>query len=152
MMYNLIKQCNSGGKMTPFAAKLISNKLCFYHEIFFATRMRVSQKNEKLVTLSVLSVLIGRSTLCYIATGDVSTSWLAHCALTRLCWQQSVCEPHCQSAQARAETDQFSPLQLSLQHFSSQFKVDLKERATTNKIKHELQWICFPTSLMLQLT
>ncbi len=29
------------------------------------------------VTLSVLSILIGRSTLCLSATGDVSMSWLA---------------------------------------------------------------------------
>ncbi len=42
MMYNLIKQCNSGWKMTPFALQLVSNKPCFYHDIFFATRTRVS--------------------------------------------------------------------------------------------------------------
>ncbi len=40
-MYNLTKQCDSGWKMTPFAAKLVSNKLCFYHDIFFATGTRV---------------------------------------------------------------------------------------------------------------
>ncbi len=74
MTYNLIKQCNSNGyKMMPLADKLV-NKPCFYHEIFFATRTRVSQKNEKSVTLSVLSVLIGWSTLRFLATGDVSTS------------------------------------------------------------------------------
>ncbi len=52
-----------------------------------------------------------------LATGDVSTSWLAHRALTRLCQQQSVSRRHRQSARARAETDQFTPLQLSLQPF-----------------------------------
>ncbi len=67
--------------MTP---KLVSNKPCFYHEIFF----------EKSVVLSVLSVLIEQSMLRFLATGDVSTSWLAHRALTRLCQQQSVCKPH----------------------------------------------------------
>ncbi len=38
IMYNLIEQCNSCWKMTP----LVSNKSCFYHNIFFATRTRVS--------------------------------------------------------------------------------------------------------------
>ncbi len=52
------------------------------------------------VTLSVLSVLIGQSMLHSLATGDISTS---------------VCEPHRQSARARAETDQFTALQLFLQ-------------------------------------
>ncbi len=33
------------------------------------------------VTLSVLSVMIGRSTLHFLTTGDVGTSWLAVCAL-----------------------------------------------------------------------
>ncbi len=107
---------NSGWKMTPFADKLVSNKSCFHHDIFFATRTRVG-KNEKSVTLSVLSVLIGRSTLHFLATGDVSMSWLAHRALTHLCQQQSVCKPHRQSARAQAETDQFTRLQLSLQPF-----------------------------------
>ncbi len=41
MMCNLIKQCNSGWQMTPFAAKLISIKTCFYHDIFFATETTV---------------------------------------------------------------------------------------------------------------
>ncbi len=36
--------------MTPFTAKLVSNKPCFYRDIFFATRMRVSQESEKSVT------------------------------------------------------------------------------------------------------
>ncbi len=114
-MYNLIKQWSSGWKMTLFAAKLVSNKSCFYHEIFFATGTSVYRKNEKSVTLSVLCALFGRSTLRFLATGDVGTSWLAHCALTCLCQQQSVCKLHCQSA--RAETDQFTLLLLSLQPF-----------------------------------
>ncbi len=80
-MYNLIRQCNSGGKMTPFAAKLVSNKPCY---IFFATRSKVSQKN----VLSELSVLIGRSILHFLAATFPATA-------------------------------------------ASQFKLDLKERATT---------------------
>ncbi len=54
------------------------------------------------VTLSVLSVLIGRSMQHVVAY-----------ALTRICLQQSVCKRHCQLAQARAETERFTPLQLS---------------------------------------
>ncbi len=63
--------------MTPFTANLVSNKPCFYSDIFFAIRTRVLQKNEKSVTLSVHSVLIHWSTLHLLATGDVDTSWLA---------------------------------------------------------------------------
>ncbi len=55
--------------MTLFAAKLVSSKPCFYHDIFFATGMRVSWTNEKSVTLSAL-----RFTLVLLATGDVGTS------------------------------------------------------------------------------
>ncbi len=43
------------------------------------------------VRLSELSVLIGRSMLHFLETGDIGTSWSAHRALTRLCQQQSVC-------------------------------------------------------------
>ncbi len=57
--------------MTAVAAKLVCNKPCFYHDIFFANGMRVSWKNEKSVTLSVFSVLIGQSMLRFLATGDV---------------------------------------------------------------------------------
>ncbi len=112
MMYNLIKQHNSGWKMTPYAAKLVSNKPCLYHDIFFATWTRFLWKSQ---CFSVLSVLICRSPLCFLARGDLGTSWLAHRALTRLCQQRSVCKPHHRSAQA--ETDQFTPLQLKLQLF-----------------------------------
>ncbi len=94
MFYNLIQQCNSGWKMTPFAAKLVSDKPCFCHDIFFATGTRVLGKNEKSVTLSVLSVLIRWSMLHFLATGNVGTSWLAHRVLIRLCQQQSVRKPH----------------------------------------------------------
>ncbi len=48
----------------------------FYH-IFFATRTRVSLKNA----LSVLSVLISRSMLHFLVTGDVGMSWLSVGAL-----------------------------------------------------------------------
>ncbi len=58
----------SGWKMTPFAAKLISNKSCFCHDIFFATGTRVPQKNEKSVAFFVLSVLIGWSKLRFLVT------------------------------------------------------------------------------------
>ncbi len=69
-MYNLIEQCNSGWKVAPFTAKLVSNMPCFYHEIFFAIGTRVLHKNEKSVTLSILSVPIRQSTLCFLTTGD----------------------------------------------------------------------------------
>ncbi len=57
--------------------------------------------------------------LCFLGTGDIGMSWLAFVpdTLTHLWWQQSVCKPHHQSARARAETDQFTPLQLSLWPF-----------------------------------
>ncbi len=83
--------------------------------------------------LSVLSVLMGQSMLRFLATGYSDTSWLAHRALTRLCQQQSVCKPHRQSARARAETDQFTLLQLSLQPFG----LSSDRRETTNGIKNE---------------
>ncbi len=66
-MYNLIKQCNSGWSMTPFAAKLVSNKCCFYHDIFFATNTRVLWKDEKPVSLSILILRL-------LVTGDIGTS------------------------------------------------------------------------------
>ncbi len=74
MMYNLIKQCNSGWKMTPFTAKSVCNKPYLYHDIFFATGTRVLQRNEKSVMLSVFSVLICWSTLRLLATGDIGMS------------------------------------------------------------------------------
>ncbi len=127
MMYNLIKQCNSGWKMTPFAAKLVSNKLCFYHNIFFAAKARVSWKNERSVTLSVLCVMIGRSALRFLATGDVGTSWLAHHALTRLCQQQSL-----QATPSVGSSSSWDGPVYSAATFPatvwSQFKLDLKER------------------------
>ncbi len=48
MMYILIKKCNSGWKVTPFGAKLVSNKPCLYHGIFFATGQgfRRKMKNQ----------------------------------------------------------------------------------------------------------
>ncbi len=42
------------------------------------------------VTIFALSVLTGQSTLHFLASDDVGTSWLVHRALTRLCQQQSV--------------------------------------------------------------
>ncbi len=60
--------------MTQFAAKLVSDKACFYYDIFFAMRTKVLGENEKSVTLSVLSVLIRRPTLHFLATGDVGMS------------------------------------------------------------------------------
>ncbi len=47
--------------MTPFAAKLVSNKACFYRDIFFATGMKILRKNAKSVMISVLSVPICQS-------------------------------------------------------------------------------------------
>ncbi len=47
-MYDLIKQSDSSLKMTPFAAKLVSNKLCFYQDIFFSTGTRASRKKLKI--------------------------------------------------------------------------------------------------------
>ncbi len=120
MLHNLIKQCNSGWKMTPITAKLVSNKPCFYHVIFFDTKTKVLRKNEKSIKLSVLSVLIPRSTLNLLATGDIGTSWSAYYALTRLCWDGPV---------------------YSVAIFPaivwSQFKLDLKESDNKQNKAHE---------------
>ncbi len=55
LMYNLIKQCNSGWKMTPFTVKLVSNKPCFCHDI-------LSQRDEGFVEKWKISDAL--STLC----------------------------------------------------------------------------------------
>ncbi len=60
--------------MTPLVAELVSNKPCFYHDIFFATGTRVLWENEKSEMFSVLSVLICRPTLHLLATGDIGMS------------------------------------------------------------------------------
>ncbi len=83
------------------------------------------------VALSAFSVLIGWSTLCFLATGDIFTRWLAVRALssdsplpTTECLQTTL------TAWAWAATFPANVL--------SQFKLDLlKERASTNGIKHE---------------
>ncbi len=71
--------------------------------------------------LSDLSIPFCQSALCFLGTGDVSMSCFAVRALcfqSGLCQQQTVCKRHCQLAQARAETDQFTLLQLYLQQFN----------------------------------
>ncbi len=62
----------------------------------------------------------------------VSTSWLAVRALCSDSPLPTTLSP----TWARAETDQFTPLQLSMSK-TVQFKQDFKEKATTNEIKHE---------------
>ncbi len=113
MMYNLIKQCNRGWKMTPFRINWSPMSPIF--TMIFSLPLRWGfcgkMKNQ---WRSLYSVLICKSTLCFLATGDVDMSWLAHRALTRLCQQQSVCKPHRQSARAGAEADQFTPVQTGL--------------------------------------
>ncbi len=135
-MYNLIKQCNSGWKITPFAAKLVSNKPCFYQDIFFATRTRVSRKNEKPVTLSVLSVLNRRSTLCVFATGNVGTSWLAVRTLrSDSPLPITECLHATPSVGLRSNWD--GPVRCAATFPLSQFKLDLKDGVTTKEIKCE---------------
>ncbi len=90
---------------------------------------RVLKKNEKSVTLSVLSVLIR-----FLATDDVGMSWLAHCALTR--------QQHClQATPSVSSNSSCDGLVYCAATFPatvwSQFKLDLKERETTNEIKCE---------------
>ncbi len=78
---------------------------CLYFKIkkIWSQKNKVkSRKNKLPQTLSVLLLLSDR--------------WQR--VPTRLCQQQSVCRPHRQSDRARAETDQFTPLQLSLQPFN----------------------------------
>ncbi len=94
---------------------------------------------------SVLSVLIGQSTLLFLATDDISMSWLAVCALrcdsplpttaTPLAGSSSSWDWPVYSAATFPAT------------FSSRFKLDLNERATTNELKRKLgqmataQWL-----------
>ncbi len=109
----------------------------------------------KSVTLSVLSVLIGQSTLHFLATGDVGTSWLAVCAL-----RSDSSLPTTESLQATPTVGSnlsWNGPVYSAATFpattSSWFKLDLKERVTTNGKKHKnKEWSCFPISCMLQLT
>ncbi len=117
-MYNLVKHCNSGWKMTPLAYWSPINPVL---TIIFSLPpgQGFRGKKEKSVMLSVLFILYCRSTLCFLVTGDVGRSWLAHRALTRLC------SPVYSTATFTAAV-------------SSQFKLDLKERVTTNEIKREL--------------
>ncbi len=111
------------------------------------------EKNEKSVMLSVLSVLIGRSTQRFLPTGDVSMSWLAHRALTRLCQQQCLQVTPSVGSSSRWDGAVYSAATFPASVWS-QFKLDSQERTTTNEIKHEPEQtaVCFPKSLMLQLT
>ncbi len=107
------------------------------------------------------------SALRFLATIDVSMRWLAvetsnvpH-VLKLASVDNSVCRWHRQLAWV--ETEQFTPLQLSLQPFclvmNLWYKLDLKERASTSEIKHKLEQkqggdgagSCFTRSLTLQL-
>ncbi len=89
------------------------------------------------------SVPICRSALHFLATGDVTTSWLAAdtsdepYAVKLASGDNSVCRRH--RYLSRIEPQQFTPLQLSLQWFhfivSLWCKLNLKERETTNITK-----------------
>ncbi len=130
-MYSLMKKCNSGWKISPLAAKLVFYKPCIYHDIFFAGT-RVSQKN-------VHSALIGWSMLRFLATGGVGTSWLAVHALGS---DSSLPTTEClQATLSVGLTSSWDGAVYSAATFPatvwSQFKLDLRERATTNEIKHE---------------
>ncbi len=105
LMYNLIKQCNSGWKMTPFAAKLASNKLCFYHEIFFFTV--IWKISDALCTLSP-------DWPFYVVI--LSDKWRRYLLISSPCSDSPLPTTECLQA-APSETDQFTPLQLSLQPF-----------------------------------
>ncbi len=113
------------------------------------------------VMLSVLSFLIGRSTLRLLATGDIGMSRLAVCALRS--------DSPLPTMLSKSHT--VSGLGLGLRRTSllccnspcNRFisvQTGLKERATTNEINASwsknregiLQRSCFPMSLMLKLT
>ncbi len=75
------------------------------------------------VTLSALYVLIGRSMLCLLATGDIST----------VCASNTV-------SRLKLELRWTSSLRCNLPtNVSSRFKKDLKERARRKEIKRELE-------------
>ncbi len=93
------------------------------------------------VTLSVLSVLISSSTQRFSATVDVSTSWFAVCALhsdspllTTECLQVTPSVGSSSSWDAAVYFTATSPATIL-----SQPKLDLRERATANNLKHELE-------------
>ncbi len=131
--------------MTSFAAKLVSNQPCFYSDIFFASRMRVSWKN----VLFALSVLIGWSLLHLLATGDVSVSWLA--ARTLRTWLAS--------ADFRVSaSDTISRLKLKLRQTSLlrcniprdrfiSVQTGLKRESNSKRVPRS----CFTMTLILQL-
>ncbi len=104
-----------------FVSDSILRELCFLMPLYLGlVKMLLLPSYLPNQWHSVFSALIGQSALCFLVTGDISTSWLAVCAFcsnSPNCRQQNVCEPHHHSAQAQAETDQFTPLQLSLQPF-----------------------------------
>ncbi len=143
-MYNLIKQCKSGWKMTPFAVKLISNKPCFCHDVFFATGMKVLWKNKKSDALC---------TLC--------PDWPVYAVLLsdRWCRYELISSPCSDSPLPTTECLRATPSGGSSSSWDgpvyctatfpaavwSQFKWSSSPRK-------QLQRICFPTSLMLQLT
>ncbi len=88
------------------------------------------------MTLSVLSVLIGRSTLCFLVTGDIGTSWLAVCAL---CSDSPLPTTEClQATPSAGSSSSWDRSVYSAATFpatiSSQFRLNLQERATINKI------------------
>ncbi len=91
------------------------------------------------VTLSVLTVLIGRSTLRFLATGDVGMGWLAVCVL---CFDSPLLTTEClQCLQVKPSSSSWDGPVYSAAAFpsiiSSHFKLDLKQRATANKVKCE---------------
>ncbi len=145
-MYNLIKQCNSGWKMIPLATKLFSNKLCFYHDIFFATEMRVSWKNGKIAD--------ALRTLCPnlpVYADLLSDRWRWYELISSLCSDLPPPTTECLQATPLVSLNLSwdGPVYSTATFpatFLFRFKLDLKEGATRCK---RLQ-ICFPTSLMLQ--
>ncbi len=90
--------------------------------------------------LFVLSALIGRSKLRFLATGDFDTSWLAVGCVLHFDSPLSTTEYLQATASVSSSWD--GPV-YSAATFSasvwSQFKLDLKERETTNEIKLELE-------------
>ncbi len=112
MMCNLIKQRESGWKMALFAYKIGHQSSLFLAWYFlchwdegFAEKWKIS---DALCTFCPNSPV-------YAAL--LSYRWCQYKLISSLCQQQSVCKRHRQSARARAETDQFTLLQLSLQPF-----------------------------------
>ncbi len=128
---------------------LVSDMVWEYHKIsVFSHHASVFRIGEypiasilfvQSATLSVLSVLIGRSTLRFLATGDVDTSWSAFHALRSDSPLLTVCLQATPLAGSSSSWDRevYSAAAFPVSVWSW-FKVDFKERVTTTRAREKM--------------